>query len=248
MRQFKARPTLYSGIQMRSRNEAGFAQWLDRFYWNWEYEPDCFANRNGQYLPDFRVLFNERPGSGIYVEVKPTREMAWAARDSMLPIRSTYPNAALAVVAPMSTRHYVCHGALVPGSDVWRQTNGHWPDLPVEVSSPCRCGRPWIDPEFGRCETCWRFCCMDCGVSLPGFEEPALGAALLAVRRDECCLCGDSSGGGYCARCISLQSQPEKYGNTVTGDVRTDLALDLTPDPGPGPDLCAICWAERGVA
>lgn len=249
MERLKARPTLYRGIQMRSRNEAGFAQWLDRHFWNWEYEPDCFADPTGQYLPDFRVLFNERPGSGIYVEVKPTRATAWAARDAMLPIRSTYRNAALVVVAPNSnSNHYVCHGTLVPGSDVWQRTNGYWPDLPSEISSACQCGREWIDPEYGRCEACWRFCCMDCGGSLPGLEEASLSASLFAVRRDECDRCGDSTGGGYCARCLSLNWQSEQYGNTVTGDVRTDLALHLTPDPGPGPDLCAACWAKRGVA
>lgn len=245
MRQFKARPTLYNGIQMRSRNEAAFAQWLDCRRWNWEYEPDCFADRNGQYLPDFRVLFNERPGSGIYVELKPTAETAWAARNAMLPIRSTYPMAALAVVAPNSEgRHFVCRGVLESADEDWRRPGGHWPSLPSEVSGECRCGRCWIDPEFGLCEACWRFSCMDCGEDHPGY----IGAGLLATRRHECSLCGTGGGGNYCARCIAINFRWEEFGNTVTGDIRTDLALDLMADPGPGPELCAACWRKREVA
>lgn len=63
------RKTLYRGIQMRSRLEADFASWLDEQVGDiWTYEPQCFASRDGQYLPDFRVC--EPPGA-IYIEVKP---------------------------------------------------------------------------------------------------------------------------------------------------------------------------------
>lgn len=64
-----ARPTVYKNIQMRSRLEAAFAQLLDRRGHPWEYEPDCFANETGQYLPDFKI---KSPGRELqYVEVKP---------------------------------------------------------------------------------------------------------------------------------------------------------------------------------
>lgn len=64
-----ARPTLYKGIQMRSRLEADFAGMIDRQGWEWAYEPECFASEGGQWLPDFRIMAKD--GNPIYVEVKP---------------------------------------------------------------------------------------------------------------------------------------------------------------------------------
>lgn len=69
-----ARPTVYKGIQMRSRLEAGYAAWLDRWHFDWEYEPCAFAHPElGQYLPDFllRNVVNLTSASNVYVEVKP---------------------------------------------------------------------------------------------------------------------------------------------------------------------------------
>lgn len=63
-----ARPTLYKGIQMRSRLEASWAQWWDEGELPWAYEPVCFASEVGQYLPDFRV---DLPHRAMYVEIKP---------------------------------------------------------------------------------------------------------------------------------------------------------------------------------
>jgi len=76
MKQLTARPTTYKGVDMRSRLEAGFAQWLDGMRWTWAYEPECFASENGQWLPDFRVdipCVSADVGSGqtVYIEVKP---------------------------------------------------------------------------------------------------------------------------------------------------------------------------------
>lgn len=70
------RPTTYKGIKMRSRLEAGYAQWLDLAELKWEYEPQCFASEKGQYLPDFvihdlSVSWEPAPITA-YVEVKPT--------------------------------------------------------------------------------------------------------------------------------------------------------------------------------
>ena len=71
---YKARPTTYKGIQMRSRLEAGFAMWLDQQGFRWDYEPGAFADETGQYLPDFRIhdlwcAWLDRPATA-YVEVK----------------------------------------------------------------------------------------------------------------------------------------------------------------------------------
>jgi hypothetical protein len=99
----RARPTIYNGVQMRSRLEATLAGWFDRNAIPWAYEPGCFANETGQYLPDFRLDGfavgggNKRP---IYVEVKPTLELADAAKRRMEIIWSSEPNADLLIVAP----------------------------------------------------------------------------------------------------------------------------------------------------
>lgn len=74
MTDFTPRPTVYNGVQMRSRLEAGFAMWLDEWGFRWEYEPCAFGTGAGQYLPDFRLdditvgwLGTKEP---IYIEVK----------------------------------------------------------------------------------------------------------------------------------------------------------------------------------
>lgn len=68
----RGRPTLYKGIRMRSRTEADYAAYLDRRGHLWEYEPECFADENGQWLPDFRITKAGRRGEdGRLIEVKP---------------------------------------------------------------------------------------------------------------------------------------------------------------------------------
>jgi hypothetical protein len=68
VRGIEARPTLYKGIQMRSRLEADYAASLDRSDQPWEYEPTCFASDSGQWLPDFRIPLRYP----TYIELKPT--------------------------------------------------------------------------------------------------------------------------------------------------------------------------------
>lgn len=109
-----ARPTLYKGIQMRSRLEALYAAYLDevkRLCWapgglgntlgdQWSYEPDCYADESGQYLPDFKAPFLAEDFTWVwnYVEVKPTREQAVAALAGMHPVLSSDARAALTCV------------------------------------------------------------------------------------------------------------------------------------------------------
>jgi len=67
--QFKARPTTYRGIQMRSRLEARAASMLDAAGIDWQYEPRAFRTSDGgEYLPDFQI------GPTTFVEVKPWLE------------------------------------------------------------------------------------------------------------------------------------------------------------------------------
>jgi hypothetical protein len=65
----QSRSTLYKGIQMRSRLEADFARWLDLGGRPWRYEPQCFADERGQYLPDFEQCLSD--DVRLYIEVKP---------------------------------------------------------------------------------------------------------------------------------------------------------------------------------
>lgn len=58
-------PTIYKGINFRSRLEARWAVLFDNLGWKWEYEPEC----QGAYIPDF--LLHGSDGRRIYVEVKP---------------------------------------------------------------------------------------------------------------------------------------------------------------------------------
>jgi len=64
-----ARPTVYAGIQMRSRLEADYAGWLDGQGITWEYEATCYAGPAGQWLPDFSYRLDD--GELILTEVKP---------------------------------------------------------------------------------------------------------------------------------------------------------------------------------
>lgn len=82
---YRPRATTYNGIRMRSRLEASFAQWLDSLSLEWEYEPMCYANETGQYLPDFivknvNVLFDEPDIKDLVIEVKPSN---WPTKESV---------------------------------------------------------------------------------------------------------------------------------------------------------------------
>lgn len=109
MSRFKARPTVYKGIQMRSRLEAGFAAWLDGQCLQWQYEPFAVAGPEGQYLPDFVVsnlVFVTR-GAVVptFIEVKPDSfklegsEGERLAR-SMALVGQNVPSSLLVVVQP----------------------------------------------------------------------------------------------------------------------------------------------------
>jgi hypothetical protein len=64
----RARPTVYKGIEMRSRLEAEWAASFDEMGWPWEYEPCAYADERGRYLPDFRL--REDDGRVTFIEVK----------------------------------------------------------------------------------------------------------------------------------------------------------------------------------
>lgn len=60
-------PTIYNGVQFRSRLEARWAAFFDLAGWRWEYEP---FDLNG-YIPDFALFLDNEGYSNTIVEVKP---------------------------------------------------------------------------------------------------------------------------------------------------------------------------------
>lgn len=93
---------------MRSRLEAEVASILDGRGDRWVYEPMCFADESGQYLPDFGLL-DDVGAIFVYVEVKPLlptfslRDVR-AQFDRMKVIRSSLPEATFVVIFINSDR------------------------------------------------------------------------------------------------------------------------------------------------
>jgi hypothetical protein len=65
---YAAIPTVYAGVQFRSRLEARWAAFFDLLGWKWEYEPFDLEG----YIPDF--LLHQRPHTIWLAEVKPVSE------------------------------------------------------------------------------------------------------------------------------------------------------------------------------
>lgn len=61
-------PTMYKGIQMRSRLEARWAAFFDVVGWRWSYEPPEFPG----WIPDFKL---DTAGKLLLVEVKPAERL-----------------------------------------------------------------------------------------------------------------------------------------------------------------------------
>lgn len=117
MGNYTARPTVYRGIKMRSRLEADFARFLDSpraEAEGWQYEPQCFAGPNGQYLPDFRL------SSGSYIEVKPatiSRPNAELAIRKMEIVWESEPGACLVMIRWVYGLAFPEAGAIAFGND-----------------------------------------------------------------------------------------------------------------------------------
>lgn len=63
--EFRSLPTVYRGIQFRSRIEARWAVTFDFFGMQWEYEPEHYELPIGNYLPDFWLTAQD-----CWVEIK----------------------------------------------------------------------------------------------------------------------------------------------------------------------------------
>jgi hypothetical protein len=150
-----ARPTTYKGIAMRSRLEASWAALFDRFEWRWDYEPRCYADETGQYLPDFELtnalcrLRSTDYSSRIFVEVKPAYVDLDELANRMARIWSTHHDAVLAL------------GVGQPEVDPY-ETNFGWALLPDRTVAPLFAQRC-----FAGCES-WFLIDHHCNVECPG--------------------------------------------------------------------------------
>lgn len=122
-----ARPTLYRGIRMRSRTEARVAAWLDFYHVDWVYEPECFADETGQYLPDFRI---DEPGCPPdYLEVKGVAPDLGAIQRQMEIVWSSVPDCHLTLMIVDQPTWRACQQGCLDsrcrpsiGSGQWKQT------------------------------------------------------------------------------------------------------------------------------
>ena len=64
MSEVHAIPTVYKGIEFRSRLEAKWAIMFDYLDWPWQYEPVDFKG----YIPDFHIDFGRKQ---FFIEIKP---------------------------------------------------------------------------------------------------------------------------------------------------------------------------------
>lgn len=134
---WQARATTYRTVRMRSRLEALWARYFDEQGWRWEYEPGCFADETGQYLPDF-LIGGE---TSVYVEIKPrfvSEEWLDGVLSRLAIIWSSDPDAHLRLLV----------GAPLQGFMVWDGANGTW-------SSPHRpTPAPSTTPSEDICDPC----------------------------------------------------------------------------------------------
>lgn len=115
-----ARPTIYKGVEMRSRLEAWWAERFDKAGVGWEYEPSAFADESGQYLPDFRYT-QARPGgrtATVYLEAKGVVADPAPFCTRMEIIWSTDPTATLMLAEGHGERFWMGYTA-PDGSAVW---------------------------------------------------------------------------------------------------------------------------------
>lgn len=114
---------------------------FDRTGIDWQYEPQCFADETGQYLPDFLL------GGETYVEIKPlvatSAEIA-TAKKRMEIIFSSEPDAVLWIVATDGDRENIDHGRNFGDGQGW-----------VNADSQYQSDDPAFEEFFRICqETC----------------------------------------------------------------------------------------------
>lgn len=103
----KARPSVYKGVAFRSRLEVRFAFHLDLLGETWVYEPRVYGPKGRGYLPDFEIIGATRP---TFIELKPTRKQAEAAKAKVAVIWETHPGALIIIAAAQGCTFYGSQG------------------------------------------------------------------------------------------------------------------------------------------
>lgn len=184
-------PTVYRGVRMRSRLEAMVASWFDNRRLQWEYEPVCFGDEEGQYYPDFLVKpirVMGRNDQALYVEVKPA-DLAGQALGSLLTrmesIWSSEPDAYLAVCAPNDATFHQFPVHWFRNSEKWTAPDGVWVrcrrcsltglDSRSRLQQPFEVdGIPTVEPWI--CPSCERNCGFEIDVPWHSAEYYAMTA------------------------------------------------------------------------
>jgi hypothetical protein len=149
-----AKPTVYSGIQFRSRLEARWARFFDAIEWEWIYEPSVPELEGIQYQPDFLVSKPEY-AEPILIEVKPLTDdsMSFEQMRELAPWASVVELTASSFVLLVGEPGRWKEGALV---------------APGHVSLGFDPGHEMVWGNFAECEKCgklelWAFghprCC-----------------------------------------------------------------------------------------
>lgn len=163
-------PTLYNGVQFRSRLEARWAAFFDLLGWRWTYEPVDLAG----YIPDFFIELGAPPlyfaESGIYsdkflVEVKPDAETVLdeavakafeAGWTGPVVVLGSHPR------IPPKDESYTHIKGLMAGDLAWIETEHGWGRLmcPIFLGVCVHCGgfalsiQPGGDGDLTHCLFC----------------------------------------------------------------------------------------------
>lgn len=104
---YAAIPTLYNGVQFRSRLEARWAAFFDLCHWKWEYEP---IDLNG-WIPDFRVI-----DSGRTAHLCEVKQVTFGDAPNLLNETLREMTVALKGIKPVPYRIY--HDIMIAGTNL----------------------------------------------------------------------------------------------------------------------------------
>jgi hypothetical protein len=104
----KAIPTIYNGIQFKSRMESQFAQWLDDYEIVWDYETARFGKE--RYCPDFITRWKGGTASQ-WIEIKPL----CFADESLIAVRAAIDTKNSLVIVFQKDREWFAYGLVLNG-------------------------------------------------------------------------------------------------------------------------------------
>lgn len=146
-RNIASQPTVYNGIQFRSKLEAKTAQALDIFGMPWQYEPQGYKLTNGLwYKPDFWL-----PQAHQFIECKGEMKEIDSAKIVGLVSDTSRPVIVLSYENAMLCMKYWDD----PNQDVVTYFNEDSGGL--RIGQCCECGGKWV---YANCDT---YACQCCG-------------------------------------------------------------------------------------